>query len=59
MSVSKYKILIPLDDKQINIPIEMKWDFTERDQAIDRYQSEVINNLVGPVNDFELIRFSQ
>jgi hypothetical protein len=58
MSVSKYKILIPLDDKQINIPIEMKWDFTERDQAIDRYQSEVINNLVGPVNDFELIRFS-
>jgi hypothetical protein len=58
MSVSKYKILIPTTDKQINIPIEMKWDFTERDQAIDRYQNEVLNELIGPVNDFELVRFS-
>lgn len=58
MSVSKYKILLPNVDKQVNIPIEMKWDFTERDQAIDTYQNEVLNNLIGPVNDFELARFS-
>jgi hypothetical protein len=58
MSVSKYKILIPTGDKQINIPIEMKWDFTERDQAIDRYQNEVVENLIGSPNDFELARFS-
>jgi len=58
MSVSKYKILLPTVDKQIDIPIEIKWDFTERDQAIDEYQDQVLIDLIGSPNDFELSRFA-
>jgi hypothetical protein len=58
MSVNKYKLLIPTNDRQVDIPIEIKWDFTERDQAIDVYQQAVIEDLIGEPNDFELVRFS-
>jgi hypothetical protein len=58
MSVNKYKFRIPQLDQQINIPIEIKWDFTERDQAIDTYQEEVLEDLIGSPNDFELSRFA-
>ena len=58
MSVSKYKLLVPTTDKQINIPIEIKWDFTERDQAIDVYQEQIVGDLIGEPTDFELSRFS-
>lgn len=58
MSVNKYKIRVPVNDQQIDIPIEIKWDFTDRDQAIDTYQNEVLKELIGSPNDFELSRFS-
>jgi len=58
MAVSKYKIVKSTIDKEIDIPIEVKWDFTERDQAIDTYQGEVLDELIGLPNDFELARFS-
>lgn len=58
MDVSKYKFRLPLVDQQINIPIEIKWDFSERDQAIDVYQEEVVTNIIGNPSDFELTRFS-
>jgi len=58
MSVNKYKIVKSAIGKQIDLPIEMKWDFSERDQAIDTYQGEVLDELIGLPNDFELSRFS-
>lgn len=57
MSVSKYKIPINSINKQLDIPIEMKWDFLERDQAIDQYQKPVLDEIIGPAIDFELTRF--
>ena len=57
MSVSKYKIPINSINKQLDIPIEMKWDFLERDQAIDEYQKPVLDEIIGPAIDFELTRF--
>ena len=62
MSVSKYRIVKPSNDQQIDIPIEIKWDFTGRDDSVDEYQVEVLNQIIGPVNDFEidcLIRTAQ
>jgi len=58
MSVNKYKIVKSAIGRQINLPIEVKWDFSERDQAIDTYQGEVLDELIGLPNDFELSRFS-
>jgi hypothetical protein len=58
MSVNKYKIVKSTIGKQVDIPIEFKWDFTERDQAIDTYQGVVLDELIGLPNDFELSRFT-
>ena len=57
MSVSKYRIVKPINNQQIDIPIEIKWDFTGRDESIDEYQKDMVNQIVGPVNDFEIDRF--
>lgn len=57
MSVSKYKIPVNSINKQLDIPIEIKWDFLERDQAIDQYQKPVLDEIIGPAIDFELTRF--
>jgi hypothetical protein len=58
MSVNKYKILLPTNDQHIDIPIEIKWDFTGRDESIDEYQEQMVNEIVGPANDFEIDQFS-
>jgi len=57
MSVNKYKITLPSINKQLDIPIEIKWDFTERDQAIDSYQGTIVEDVIGKPIDFELSRF--
>lgn len=57
MSVNKYKIPITSLEKQLDIPIEIKWDFLERDQAIDQYQKPILDDIIGPAVDFELTRF--
>lgn len=58
MAVNKYKITLPSIDKQLDIPIEIKWDFSERDQAIDSYQKLVTDEIIGRPTDFELSRFA-
>ena len=52
-----FKIVINGNDKFINIPIEIKWDFYGRDDSIEEYQTEVIKEVVGIPNDFEVFRF--
>jgi len=49
--------IIP-NDKQINIPVELTWDYLGMDMAIDEYESEVITEVIGVGRDFEVSRFS-
>jgi hypothetical protein len=58
MSVNKIKILRPINDQYVDIPIEMKWDFTGRDDSILEYQDEMVKEIIGSPNDFEISRFS-
>ena len=58
MSVNKIKIQLPENDKFVNIPIQMNWDFTGRDNAIEAYEEEVAKEIVGVANDFEVLRFA-
>jgi hypothetical protein len=46
-----------LIDKQINIPIELSWDYEGLDDGIDQYQENVIKQVIGPGYDFEVNRF--
>ena len=59
MSVNKFKILQPrLTDKEINLPIEMTWDFLDRSNDIEVYEEKVIKDVINQDKDFEVSRFS-
>jgi len=58
MNVNKFKILQEEIDRYVNIPVEMQWDFTGRDEAIDEYEKTMLEEVLGNAKDFEVIRFS-
>ena len=58
MSVNKIKILLSETDKYVEVPVEMKWDFTGRDDSIEEYQKKMVKEILGIANDFETSRFS-
>ena len=48
--------LIP--DSQINIPIQLNWDYLGLDMAIDEYETDIIGQVIGVGRDFEVTRFA-
>jgi hypothetical protein len=56
--VNKYKFTIPTNDKYINLPVEIKWDFYGRDDSLEEYVEEVLKDIIGVAEDFEVGRFS-
>jgi hypothetical protein len=59
MSVNKFTIRQDaIVDKQINIPVELKWDYLGLDMAIDEYETKAIEDVIGKGRDFEVSRFS-
>jgi hypothetical protein len=53
MSVNKFKILQPrLTDKEINLPIEMTWDFLDRSNDIEVYEEKVIKDVINQDNSY-------
>lgn len=59
MDVNKFQIRQDLlVDKQINIPIELTWDYNGLDDAIDAYEEKVVKEVIGKGRDFEVSRFA-
>jgi hypothetical protein len=59
MSVNKFIIRQDgFDDKQINIPVELKWDYLGLDMAIDEYETNIVTEVIGTGRDFEISRFA-
>jgi hypothetical protein len=59
MDVSKFFIRQnTLTEKQINIPIQLDWDYLGLDQSVDEYEKEVITEVIGVGRDFEIDRFA-
>jgi hypothetical protein len=46
------------NDKQINIPVQLTWDYLGMDMSVDEYESEIITEVIGFGRDFEVSRFS-
>ncbi len=57
MNVNKFKILLSQSDSYLNIPINMDWDFSGRDQAIQEYETEMVREVLGLPLNFETARF--
>lgn len=59
MDANKYRIVRNnFINKQINIPIDLSWDYLGIEQSVDLYEQEVINEVIGTGRDFEVDRFS-
>lgn len=59
MDVNKISILQqPGVDKQVNIPVQLTWDYLGLDDAVDEYETKVITEVIGLGRDFEVSRFS-
>ena len=58
MIANKYRILQSAQNQTINIPIEIKWDFFGRDEAIDVYQRGVLEELIASPGSFEISRYA-
>jgi len=57
MAVNNTRIVLNnTNDKELIIPIEIKWDFTGQDQSIELYEDEVVKEVVGDGYDFEVDR---
>jgi hypothetical protein len=46
-----------LVDNYINLPIELNWDLEGIDDAIDQYETQAIEKVIGKGYDFEVNRF--
>lgn len=55
---NKYYFTIPTEDRALEIPLEIKWDFGGRTDSIELYEEEVIKDIIGVATDFEILRFS-
>ena len=56
---NKFKFTLPKgDDKYINLPVEIKWDFLGRTDAVDEYQEYAVERVTGVADDFEILRFA-
>lgn len=59
MDVNKFVIRQqPGVDQQVNIPVELTWDYLGLDLAIDEYETKAITEVIGLGRDFEVSRFS-
>lgn len=56
--MNNYKIQFSgFTNKQINIPVEMKFDYLGISDSIDMYETDIIKQVIGEGNDFEVSRF--
>ena len=59
MSVNNsYRFAGPITEKYINIPLEIKWDFSGREDDIERYTKTITEQVIGSPGQFEISRYS-
>lgn len=54
----KFLITPGVTGKTITIPLEIKWDFGGREDSIELYEEDVIEQIIGEPKDFEVLRFA-
>ena len=59
MNVNKFQIKQGgVTNKQINIPVQLQWDYLGMDLSIDEYEVKMIVEVIGKGRDFEVSRFA-
>ena len=58
MIVNKYRFNIQPGDRFFNIPIEIKTDLLGREDLIEKFEEDVIEKVINPIEDFEVTRYA-
>ena len=56
--MNNYRIRISPNDNEINIPINISFDDLGRNDLIERFEDEVIEQVINPIEDFEVTRYA-
>ena len=59
MIVNNIKILNKLSDKNILVPLNINWDYLNRQDSIDVLTTDIITEITGNATDYEVERYSK
>lgn len=55
--MNRYRFSDNGTERELQIPIEQFWDVNGREDAIEVYEEEVVEQVINPTEDFEVTRF--
>jgi hypothetical protein len=58
MIVNKIKIVQSNSEKELIIPVSTTFGFLGQEDAITQYESNIVDEIINPIDDFEVTRFS-
>ena len=56
--MNKIKLVQNTQEKELVIPMSTTFDFVGQDMAITEYESQIVDEIINPIDDFEVTRFS-
>jgi len=56
--VNKFRFTVNDNDTQIVLPLEINFDNVGREDLVQQYEDDVLNEIINPVEDFETTRYS-
>ena len=56
--MNKIKIVQTNREKELVIPVSTTFDFLGQEDAITQYESDIVDEIINPIDDFEVTRFS-
>ena len=56
--MNKFRFTVKQNDTEINLPIEIKFDGLGREDLVQQYEDDVLEQIINPVEDFEVTRYS-
>ncbi len=58
MNNNFFRKIQTVNEQYINIPIEIKFDMEGREDLINEWENDVIEEIINPINDFEITKFA-
>lgn len=56
--MNKIKLKLSPSDLNVNIPINLDFSMHGKENLIEKYEDEIVDKIINPINDFEITRFS-
>ena len=58
MNNNYFRKIQTVNEQYINIPVEIKFDMEGREDLINEWENDVIEEIINPINDFEITKFA-